>query len=52
MVLSHLVLHSLAKKINKKVMGMIEKAEEYIELLRKRKVVENDKRRSRLLSRS
>jgi structural maintenance of chromosome 2 len=35
-----------AKKINKKVMGMIEKAEgEYIELLRKRKVVENDKKK-------
>jgi structural maintenance of chromosome 2 len=33
-----------SKKINKKVMGMIEKAEsEYTELLRKRKVVENDK---------
>eukprot|EP00531_Pseudo-nitzschia_arenysensis_P016854 CAMPEP_0116127038 /NCGR_PEP_ID=MMETSP0329-20121206/6636_1 /TAXON_ID=697910 /ORGANISM="Pseudo-nitzschia arenysensis, Strain B593" /LENGTH=1215 /DNA_ID=CAMNT_0003621129 /DNA_START=198 /DNA_END=3845 /DNA_ORIENTATION=- len=37
---------SLSKKINKKVMGMIEKAEgEYTELLRKRKVVENDKRK-------
>lgn len=37
---------SLAKKINKKVMGMIEKAEsEYSELLRKRKVVENDKKK-------
>lgn len=37
---------SLAKKINKKVMGMIEKAEgEYTELLRKRKVVENDKKK-------
>jgi len=36
----------LAKKINKKVMGMIEKAEgEYTELLRKRKVVENDKKK-------
>ena len=35
-----------AKKINKKVMGMIEKAEgEYTELLRKRKVVENDKKK-------
>ena len=35
----------LEKKINKKVMGMIEKAEgEYAELLRKRKVVENDKK--------
>jgi structural maintenance of chromosome 2 len=34
------------KKINKKVMGMIEKAEsEYTELLRKRKVVENDKKK-------
>ena len=34
----------LSRKINKKVMGMIEKAEaEYMELLRKRKVVENDK---------
>eukprot|EP00934_Nitzschia_sp_Nitz4_P001505 Nitzschia sp. Nitz4//scaffold112_size70979//61766//65686//NITZ4_005911-RA/size70979-processed-gene-0.45-mRNA-1//1//CDS//3329533292//1505//frame0 len=37
---------SLSKKINKKVMGMIEKAEgEYAELLRKRKVVENDKKK-------
>jgi len=37
---------TLAKKINKKVMGMIEKAEtEYSELLRKRKVVENDKKK-------
>mmetsp|Transcript_101865 Transcript_101865/g.152612 ORF Transcript_101865/g.152612 Transcript_101865/m.152612 type:complete len:1217 (+) Transcript_101865:187-3837(+) len=37
---------SLSKKINKKVMGMIEKAEgEYTELLRKRKVVENDKKK-------
>lgn len=37
---------SQAKKINKKVMGMIEKAEgEYTELLRKRKVVENDKKK-------
>lgn len=37
---------TLAKKINKKVMGMIEKAEaEYTELLRKRKVVENDKKK-------
>eukprot|EP00571_Detonula_confervacea_P010985 CAMPEP_0172303930 /NCGR_PEP_ID=MMETSP1058-20130122/5417_1 /TAXON_ID=83371 /ORGANISM="Detonula confervacea, Strain CCMP 353" /LENGTH=1214 /DNA_ID=CAMNT_0013014967 /DNA_START=165 /DNA_END=3809 /DNA_ORIENTATION=+ len=37
---------SLVKKINKKVMGMIEKAEgEYTELLRKRKVVENDKKK-------
>jgi len=37
---------SLNKKINKKVMGMIEKAEgEYTELLRKRKVVENDKKK-------
>jgi structural maintenance of chromosome 2 len=37
---------NLAKKINKKVMGMIEKAEaEYTELLRKRKVVENDKKK-------
>jgi len=36
----------LAKKINKKVLGMIEKAEgEYSELLRKRKVVENDKKK-------
>merc|ERR1712238_399969 len=36
----------LSKKINKKVMGMIEKAEgEYTELLRKRKVVENDKKK-------
>ena len=35
---------TLSKKINKKVMGMIEKAEgEYTELLRKRKVIENDK---------
>lgn len=34
------------KKINKKVMGMIEKAEgEYTELIRKRKVVENDKKK-------
>ncbi|KAL3940261.1 MAG: hypothetical protein SGARI_001047, partial [Bacillariaceae sp.] len=37
---------SLSKSINKKVMGMIEKAEgEYTELLRKRKVVENDKKK-------
>merc|ERR1712085_141068 len=37
---------SIAKTINKKVMGMIEKAEgEYTELLRKRKVVENDKKK-------
>merc|ERR1712127_741031 len=37
---------SLTRKINKKVMGMIEKAEgEYTELLRKRKVVENDKKK-------
>ncbi|GMH85586.1 hypothetical protein TL16_g10275, partial [Triparma laevis f. inornata] len=37
---------SLSKKINKKVMGMIEKAEgEYTELLRKRKVIENDKKK-------
>ncbi|KAL7563201.1 hypothetical protein ACA910_014475 [Epithemia clementina (nom. ined.)] len=36
----------LSRKINKKVMGMIEKAEaEYMELLRKRKVVENDKKK-------
>lgn len=35
-----------SKKINKKVMGMIEKAEaEYTELLRKRRVVENDKKK-------
>jgi structural maintenance of chromosome 2 len=37
---------SLSKKINKKVMGMIEKAEaEYSELLRKRRVIENDKKK-------
>jgi len=37
---------SIAKTINKKVMGMIEKAEgEYTELLRKRKVVESDKKK-------
>ncbi|GKY98410.1 hypothetical protein MPSEU_000798500 [Mayamaea pseudoterrestris] len=37
---------TLSKKVNKKVMGMIEKAEsEYTELLRKRKVVENDKKK-------
>jgi len=37
---------NLVKKINKKVMGMIEKAEgEYTELLRKKKVVENDKKK-------
>lgn len=37
---------SLAKKINNKVMGMIEKAEsEYTELLRKRKVIESDKKK-------
>ena len=37
---------SLEKKINRKVMGMIEKAEgEYNELLRKRKTVENDKKK-------
>ena len=36
----------LSRKINKKVMGMIEKAEtEYMDLLRKRKVVENDKKK-------
>jgi len=41
-----LFLTSQCKKINKKVMGMIEKAEgEYTELLRKRKVVENDKKK-------
>jgi structural maintenance of chromosome 2 len=35
-----------SKKINKKVMGMIEKAEgEYNELQRKKKVVENDKKK-------
>jgi len=35
---------ALSRKVNKKVMGMIEKAEgEYVELLRKRQVVENDK---------
>lgn len=40
------IFFSKAKKINKKVMGMIEKAEgEYTELLRKRKVVENDKKK-------
>lgn len=37
---------SLSKRINTKVTGMIEKAEaEYTELLRKRKVIENDKRK-------
>jgi len=37
---------TMNKKINKKVMGMIEKAEgEYTELIRKRKVVENDKKK-------
>jgi len=37
---------TLSRKINKKVMGMIEKAEaEYQELIRKRKVVENDKKK-------
>lgn len=37
---------SLTKKVNKKVMGMIEKAEgEYSELMRKRRVVENDKKK-------
>ncbi len=37
---------SLSKKINNKVMGMIEKAEsEYTELLRKRKVIESDKKK-------
>lgn len=37
---------SLSKMINKKVMGMIEKAEaEYSELLRKRRVIENDKKK-------
>ena len=37
---------SLSKKVNKKVMSMIEKAEgEYTELLRKRRVVENDKKK-------
>lgn len=36
----------LSKKVNKKVLSMIEKAEgEYTELLRKRKVVENDKKK-------
>jgi structural maintenance of chromosome 2 len=39
-------MQNQSKKINKKVMGMIEKAEgEYTELLRKRKVVENDKKK-------
>jgi structural maintenance of chromosome 2 len=38
--------NSLSKKINKKVMGMIEKAEgEYTDLLRKKKVIENDKKK-------
>jgi structural maintenance of chromosome 2 len=38
--------NTLAKGINKKVMGMIEKAEgEYTELLRKRKVVDNDRKK-------
>eukprot|EP00554_Chaetoceros_debilis_P012283 CAMPEP_0194114992 /NCGR_PEP_ID=MMETSP0150-20130528/22110_1 /TAXON_ID=122233 /ORGANISM="Chaetoceros debilis, Strain MM31A-1" /LENGTH=1215 /DNA_ID=CAMNT_0038805361 /DNA_START=221 /DNA_END=3868 /DNA_ORIENTATION=- len=38
--------NTLAKKINKKVMGMIEKAEaEYAELNRKKNVVENDKKK-------
>ena len=37
---------SLEKKINKKVLTMIDKAEsEYSELMRKRKVVENDKKK-------
>jgi len=37
---------TLSKNINKKVMGMIEKAEgEYTELLRKRKIVENDRKK-------
>ncbi len=37
---------NLSKKINKKVMGMIEKAEgEYADLLRKKKVIENDKKK-------
>jgi structural maintenance of chromosome 2 len=37
---------SLEKKINKKVLSMIDKAEsEYSELMRKRKVVENDKKK-------
>ncbi len=41
-----LTIHTQAKKINKKVMGMIERAEgEYNELMRKRKVVENDKKK-------
>ena len=36
----------LSRRVNKKVMGMIEKAEgEYVELLRKRQVVENDKQK-------
>jgi structural maintenance of chromosome 2 len=35
---------TLAKKINKKVMGMIEKAEEeYQNLMKKRRIIENDK---------
>ena len=39
---------SLSKKINNKVMGMIEKAEsEYTELLRKRRVIESDKKKIR-----
>jgi structural maintenance of chromosome 2 len=38
----------LSKKINKKVMGMIEKAEgEYTDLLRKKKTIENDKKKVR-----
>ncbi|CAM9477580.1 unnamed protein product, partial [Ectocarpus sp. 6 AP-2014] len=37
---------SLSKKINKKVMGMIEKAEgEYKELIHKKTVIENDKKK-------
>ena len=36
----------LGKKINKKVMGMFEKAEqEYQEVMEKKRIVENDKRK-------
>ena len=41
---------ALAKKTNKKVMGMIEREEvEYVELLRKRKAIKNDEKKSKLL---
>ena len=41
---------SLGKKINKKVMGMFEKAEqEYQDVMAKKRIVENDKRKIELV---